>query len=65
MYIQQIVLTRLGTDSGAADFGRVLGGFWEAKILDFRIFFDVFSKHFSSNVLEGKKIEKNRPTRDR
>ena len=24
-------------------FGRVLGGFWEAKILDFRTFFDVFS----------------------
>ena len=28
------------------DFGRVLGGFWEAKILDFRTFCDVFSKSF-------------------
>ena len=45
------------------DFGKVLGGFWEAQILDFRIFFDVFSKHFSNNFLEGQKIEKKSPTR--
>ena len=37
-------------------------GFWEAKILDFRIFFDVFSKHFSNNFLEAQKIKKNSPT---
>ena len=43
-------------------FGRVLesvlGEFWDAKILDFRSFFDVFSKHFSNIILEGQKIEK-------
>ena len=36
----------------------ILGWFWEAKILDFRIFFHVFSKHFSNSILEGEKIEK-------
>ena len=46
------------------DFGEVLGGFWDLKILDFRTFFDVFSKHFSSNVLDSQKIEKNCPTRE-
>ena len=40
------------------DFGKVLGGFWEVKNFDFRTFFDVSSKHFSSNVLESKKIGK-------
>ena len=45
------------------DFGRVLGRFWEAKILDFRTFFDVFSKHFFNIFFEGQKIEKKRPTR--
>ena len=45
------------------DLGKILGRFWEAKIIDFRTFFDVFSKHFSSNVLESKKIEKNCPTK--
>ena len=40
------------------DFGRVLGGFGEAKILDFRIFFDVFSKQNLEGILEGTKIEK-------
>ena len=44
------------------DFGRVLGRFWEAKILDFRTFFDVFSKHFFNNFFEGQKIEKKSPT---
>ena len=45
------------------DFGRVLEGFGEAQILDFRIFFDVFSKHFSNNFLEGQKIAKKGPTK--
>ena len=40
------------------DFERVLGGFGEAKIHDFRTFFDVFSmQNFDCN-LEGQKIEK-------
>ena len=43
----------------------VLIGFWEAKNLDFRLFFDIFSKQKSKCVLEAKKIEKKRPTRDR
>ena len=38
---------------------QILRPFWEAKILDFRIFFDVFWKQSSNNVLEAKKIEKN------
>ena len=39
-------------------FGRVLGGVWKAKILDFRTFVDVFSmQNFDCN-LEGQKIEK-------
>ena len=41
-------------------FGRVLGGFWEAKILDFRTFFAVFSmQNFECN-LEGQKKRKKR-----
>ena len=32
-------------------------------MLDFRIFCDVFSKHFLNNILEGQKIEKKGPTR--
>ena len=51
-------MTRLGTDSGAADFGLVLGGVWEAKTLDFHIFFDVFSMQNLDRNLEGQKIEK-------
>ena len=47
------------------DFGRVLRRFWGAKILDFRAFFDVFSKHFFNNFLEGQKIEKKSPTEER
>ena len=38
------------------DFGKVLGGGWEAKILDFRTFFDDFSKQILKDfwkVLEG------------
>ena len=46
------------------DFGRVLGRFREAKILDFRTFFDVFSKHFFNNFFEGQKIEKKSPTEE-
>ena len=45
------------------DFGRVLGGVWEAKILDFRTFFDVFSKSFSQHAWEGQKIDPRDPTR--
>ena len=41
-------------------FGRILGGFWEAENLDFRIFFDDFSKQISKHVLEGQKMRKNR-----
>ena len=39
------------------DFGRVLGRVWEAKILDFRTFFDVFSMSFFKRASEGEKIE--------
>ena len=46
------------------DFGRGLGGVWEAKILDFRIFFDIFSKHFFNDFFEGQKIEKKSPTEE-
>ena len=35
----------------------VLGGFWEAKILDFRTFFDVFSMSFFKRASEDEKIE--------
>ena len=41
------------------DFGRVLGGVWEAKIHDFRTFFDVFSMLFFKRDAEGEQIEKN------
>ena len=41
------------------DFGRVLEGFWEAQILDFRIFFVIFSMQILECKLEGQKIEKN------
>ena len=33
-------------------------GFWEAKILDFRIFFVIFSMQILECKLEGQKIEK-------
>ena len=36
-----------------------MNGFWEAKTLDFRIFFVIFSKQILKNFLEGEKIEKN------
>ena len=38
-------------------FGRVWGGFCEIKILDFRAFFDGFSKSFLKRVLEGEKFD--------
>mgnify|MGYP001337741063 CR=1 FL=1 len=47
------------------DFGRVLGGGWEAKILDFRTFFDVFSMSFFKRGSEGQKIDQDEPTRRR
>ena len=47
------------------DFGWTLGGFWGAKILDFRTFFDVFSKHFFNSFLEGQKIAKKGPKKPR
>ena len=40
---------------------RILGGFWEPEILDFRIFFDVFSKQILKRVSEEKKIDQNGP----
>ena len=47
------------------DFGSVLGVFWEGfekpKILDFRIFFDVFSMESLECNLEGQNIEKKGP----
>ena len=42
-------------------FGGVWEGFWEAKILDFRTFFDVFSKSFLKCVSEGEKKKQTFP----
>ena len=39
--------------------GMVLGGFWESKNLDFRIFLDVFSKQKSNSFWKPQKIRKN------
>ena len=36
-------------------FGQVLGGFWEAKIHDFRCFFEKKRKQKTRRFLEGKK----------
>ena len=44
------------------DFGRVLGGFWEAKILYFPIFFDVFLKLKFERCFESKNLRKKRQT---
>ena len=38
---------------------RILRGFWEAKILDFRTFVDDFSKSFLARESKGAKIEKS------
>ena len=46
-------------------FGSILGGFWEAKNLDFRTFFDVFSKSFLKRVSKRPKIAPSRPKRRR
>ena len=45
--------------------GGVLGGVWEAKILDFRTFFDVFSMSFFKRGSEGEKNDQDGPTRRR
>ena len=37
------------------DFGRVLGGFWKAKNLDFRSFWEQKSKAKKHDVVEGPK----------
>ena len=44
------------------DFGRVLGGFWEVKNLDFRTFFDVFLKLKFERCFESKNLRKKRQT---
>ena len=45
------------------DFDRILGGVWEAEILDFRNFFDIFSMSFFKRSSEGEKIDQDGPTR--
>ena len=40
------------------DFGRVLGGFWEVKNLDFRIFFDVVSMLKLEGVSKRQRSQK-------
>ena len=40
------------------DLGRVLGRFWEAQIINFRSFFDIFSKQNFECNLEGQKNSK-------
>ena len=40
------------------DFGRVWGGFWEVKNLDFRIFFDVVSMLKLEGVLKRQRSQK-------
>ena len=44
------------------DFGWIWGGFWEAKILDFRTFFVIFSMQILECKLEGQNIEKKAQT---
>ena len=44
------------------DFGRVLGGFWEVKNLDFRIFFDVVSMLKFERCFESKSLRKKHQT---
>ena len=45
-------------------FWKVLKGFWEAKILDFRIFFDVFSTRILKSASKSEKSSKNRSKTD-
>ena len=40
-----------------------MGGVWEAKTIDFRTFFDVFSMQNLDCNLEGQKIEKKKATK--
>ena len=47
------------------DFGMVLGGLGQAKILDFRTFFEVFSMSFLKSVSEEQKISPRDSTRRR
>ena len=41
------------------DFGRILGGFWEVKIIYFPAFFDVFLKLRFERRFESKNLRKN------
>ena len=40
-------------------FGKVLGWFWETKILNFRSFLDVFSKSILKHFSEDEKMDQN------
>ena len=44
------------------DFGRVLGRFWEAKIIYFPTFFNVFLKLKFERCFESKNLRKKRQT---
>ena len=46
------------------DFGRVLGGFWEVKNLDFRTFFDVVLKLNFERCFESKNLRKQMPNHE-
>ena len=47
------------------DFGKVLGRVWEAKILNFRTFFDVLAMSFFERDSKGEKNGRDVPTRRR
>ena len=60
LYIKHIDLTRLGTDSGAADFGSVLEGFWEGLGRSKTSIFAVFSCFFRCDFRSAfRKAEKS------
>ena len=44
-----------GAASSAADFGWILGRVWEAKIVNFRTFFDVLARSFFERDSKGEK----------
>ena len=46
------------------DFGRVWGGIWEVKNLDFRTFFDVFLKLKFERCFDSKNLRKKRQIRE-
>ena len=46
------------------DFGRVLGGFWEVKNLDFRTFFDVVSMLNFERCFESNNLRKKMPNHE-